>query len=497
MFKIICLELKAYWRETSFDKLALRLIFFVFLTSFFIVYGAGIFFQGYIASHWIFLCNCLLLLAAIGWNGGFDLFKYFLFSKKNKYMELWPRKKYNLLILKSFKYEVLDNSAYFVFLLILSTPLFHNFRPYLLWTIFLSSIIYNSVRKFSQIINLCSKNKVIIGFCFSGIVYLVELLMLKNTFSNNSAFEITNIFHAVTSIIERTKTYFAEYIDYSFLFPIMMVILSILIFLYYASASKTINILKDKELSKFSIFYKILFSGKLTKSPVYKRVIKKIEISGYWKEAQRDSLMIFLVIFFSYLISFLLGDSLEHSEFTVVFFTGIFLIKTVVSFRTKIKNDLSNEIIAHVLSPGFLKVLIKKYDFIVFVTGITEIFVLILGMNLFNFSLIIFLREFFLLSFLLLANIKITGLFSGLFSNYKNEDSLLPIIGLLVCGGIVSVITEFLVITVYFVQIMNVGSNWTFVAQIFFFSFIYLISVFLINKYQRFFYGEYKKYVTK
>ncbi|WP_143811543.1 hypothetical protein, partial [Oenococcus oeni] len=43
MFKIIYLELKAYWRETSFDKLSLRLIFLVSLTSFFIVYGAGIF----------------------------------------------------------------------------------------------------------------------------------------------------------------------------------------------------------------------------------------------------------------------------------------------------------------------------------------------------------------------------------------------------------------------------------------------------------------------
>ncbi|PST72217.1 formate hydrogenlyase, partial [Oenococcus oeni] len=102
MFKIIYLELKAYWRETSFDKLSLRLIFLVSLTSFFIVYGAGIFFQSYIASHWIFLCNCLLFSTAIGWNGGFDLFKYFIFSKNNKYIELWPRKKYNLLILKSF-----------------------------------------------------------------------------------------------------------------------------------------------------------------------------------------------------------------------------------------------------------------------------------------------------------------------------------------------------------------------------------------------------------
>ena len=497
MFKIIYLELKAYWRETSFDKLSLRLIFLVSLTSFFIVYGAGIFFQSYIASHWIFLCNCLLFSTAIGWNGGFDLFKYFIFSKNNKYIELWPRKKYNILILKSFKYEILDNLAYFVFLLIMSTPLFHNFRPYLLWTICLSLIIYNSVRKFSQIINLCSKSKVTIVFCFSGIVYLVELLMLKDTFSNNSAFEINNILNVIISIVERTRNHFDKYIDYSFLFPIVMILLSILIFFYYAFASKTINIFKVKELSKPSVFYKILLYSQLTKTPLHRRTIEKIETSGYWKEIQQDSLMIFLVVFFSYLISFLLGDSLAYSEFAVIFFTGVFLIKRIISFRTNLKGDLSNEIIAHVLSPGFLKILIKKYDFIVSVTGIAEIFVLILGMNLFNFSLTIFLREFFLLSFLLLANVKITGLFSGLFSSYKNEDSLLPIIGLLICGGFVSLITEFLVMTIYFVQIIDASNNWIFFAQIVFLSFIYLISVFLINRYQRFFYGEYKKYVAK
>ncbi|QAS69780.1 hypothetical protein DLJ48_04215 [Oenococcus sicerae] len=497
MLKIVFLESKAFYREIVSDKLSLWITLFSLSLLTLMSYAIGLFFQDDIQSNYQLLSNILLASSTIGLSGGLDLFNRFIRSNKNDVTAVWPRKKPFVLIVKSFKYEMLDNVIYLVFLLVFAIPLLQNFRPYITLVILLALIIFNCLRKVKQITRLYTR-KNLFNWLSTGVGYLIELLVINTVFAVHSVVELTNWLTFSKLLTTDIRQTVIARPDYLLICSACLMLLPILVFTYYVLADRTTAAVKNQPQLTGTFLYRFVVANKLLNgNAISKRAIDKLVETGYWQQSQRDLFLAVLAILLSYVISAVLHVSIIPSRLTAVFFISIFLIKTVTSFQAKVQDDFNGEITMHLLCPGMLMYVIRKYQIFLGFVGMIQIFVLLLVLHLFDFVFLIFCKEFILMSMSLLANLQLSSLLSRLFVRYRQSDAVWPTVGLLATGAAVAMVTEIVCMPMYFMSALQWHDAWIFVGQIIFLALVYALSVYLIGKCQRNFYGEYKKYAAK
>lgn len=146
-------------------------------------------------------------------------------------------KKSFVLIVKSFKYEILDNVIYLVFLLVFAIPLLQNFRPYITLVILLALIIFNCLRKVKQITRLYTR-KNLFNWLSTGISYLIELLVINTVFAINSVTKLTNWLTFSKLLTTDIRQTVVARPDYLMIGSTCLMLLPILIFTYYVLAHR-------------------------------------------------------------------------------------------------------------------------------------------------------------------------------------------------------------------------------------------------------------------
>lgn len=407
-----------------------------------------------------------------------------------------------MLIAKSIKYEIFDNTVYFVFLSIFALPFYYRFHLFLLPIILISFLLFNLFRKIVQIIVIFAHKSFF--KVFSMVFYcFFELLFLKAAFTNNAFNEFDQKiadFKKYAEALENILLHQDYLINYRSII-LLFILLILVTFILYCLACLSFKKITAKNISKKIFIGSILdlYLNIFKKSIINKKIISYLDSQNFILDFKKEIIGITSGIFLFHLFSNLAGFDHTFSPFIVCFVAGIIMIRSVLAFQAKIakiRGDLSREIVHHLLAPGSVKRIFSAEKKILIMLGCFQQTLVILCLNVFDLFSINLIQELILNLTLTTACADIVMLFNGIFVRHRQKDSLFVLIGTLLSSCLVMFIVEMIAMTNLTLIIFSISKQTVLFSQfVFLLSVIFISEIFLKKIYKKL-YGEFSYYAA-